>query len=238
MNANLGKFTFHLTLLVVVLVVAIPFLALAGNVPGFNFETILDSDCQVGNLNPPGAPPVPGIFTGNESYAYHIYPADQCDCVEEGFVLEAITQYLYFEDEQIPAAFFVQGSLLKAEFDASIGCWVPGPLLYQGPREVFTIVESGQATIQVLTPGIPAFPLADHYFLVLEYLGCSQALLVVDDEPMPCTEFINRGNGWEDLFNYDKSGGGKIIVFGDIVCSPLAVSTTTSTWDGIKSLYR
>ena len=224
--------------LLVAFLVLCPVFVMASDDPGYDFETVLFGDCQVGNLNPPVAPPVPGIFTGEEEYAYHIFPAEQCDCSEDGFILENITQFLFFDDLQVPANLLVQGALLKADFDPSSGCWVPGPILFEGPQITFTIVDNGPAVIQVPTDGAPALPLADHYFLVMRYLGGAEAMLVVDDLPMPCTEFINRGSGWEDLFGRDKSGGGKVIVFGDIVCSPTSVPNTESTWGGIKSLYK
>ena len=238
MIASTKIITKHLVWVVAALLVTSPFFALAADAPGYDFETIFFSDCQVGNLNPPVEPPVPGIFMGDEQYAYHIFPADQCDCSEDGFILESITQYLFFDELQVPADLLVQGALLKADFDPSNDCWVPGPLLYEGPQETFTIVDPGSVVIQVPTPNAPALPLADHYYLVMRYLGGAEALLVVDDEPMPCTEFINRGSGWEDLYGQDKSGGGKVIVFGDIVCSPTSVPTDNPTWGGIKSLYK
>lgn len=213
---------------------------LAGQAPdqGFNAEAVFFGDCQVGNLNPPVGPPAPGIFEGDEAYAYHIFPSEQCDCTEDGFILESITQYLFFEDPQIPATFLVQGALLKADFDPSNNCYRPGPLLYESPELAFTIVDNGPVAIQVPTPGAPVEILADHYFLVLRYQGGAQAELVVDDDPQPCTEYVNRGSGWQDLFGRDKSGGGKVIVYGDIVCSPTAVGATRTTWDSIKSLYQ
>ncbi len=215
-------------------------LALAGSDggSGLDLEPILTGDFQVGNLNSPVAPAVPDIFMGNEEYAFHIFPAEQTSCSEDGFILESISQRLFFDDSQVPANFVVQGVLLKADFDAGSNCWVPGPILYEGPHENFTIIDQGNVTIQVMTPGAPTLPLADHYFLVLRYEGGSDAYLVVDDQPLACTEYINRGTGWEDLNSRDKSGGGKVILYGDIVCSPTSVPNTAHSWDGIKSLYK
>jgi len=238
MVALLKSTTKHLHWLLVTLLLITPAFVMGADAPGYDFETILFGDCQVGNLNPPVGPPAGGIFMGEEEYAYHIFPADQCNCSEEGFILESITQFLFFEPNQVPANLIVRGVLLKAVFDPSSGCWVPGPVLFEGPPENFIIDDNGPVVIQVPTPGAPVLPLADQYFLVLRYQGGAEAMLVVDDEPMPCTEFINRGSGWEDLFGRDKSGGGKVIVFGDIVCSPLSVPNGNSTWGGIKSLYK
>jgi hypothetical protein len=49
---------------------------------------------------------------------------------------------------------------------------------------------------------------------------------------------LDRGQGWEDLFGFDKTGGGKSIVFGDIVYATAVVPEETETWGSIKSLYR
>lgn len=213
-------------------------LAFAGSGEPVHYHPTVLGDFQVGNLNDPVGPPVPGIFMGEEAYAYHIYPADQCDCSQEGFQLESVSQFLFFDDQQFPLTLEVQGALLKADFDAANDCFVPGPLLHEGPIETVIVQDNGTAVIQANTPDCPGFPLEDHYFLVMRYFGGAEAQLVVDDQPQPCTEYINRGNGWFDLFDRDKSGGGKVIVFGDIVCSPLSIGNTTTSWDGIKSLYK
>jgi hypothetical protein len=224
--------------LMVFILIAPLTLASSGEDAEYDFETILLGDFLVGNLNPPVAPPVPDIFMGEESYAYYIYPADQTNCTDDGFVLESITQRLFFDDQQVPANLVARGALLKADFDPVSDCWVPGPVLYEGPEETFSIIDNGSVTIQVPTPDAPNLLLADHYFLVLRYQGGGPAYLVVDDEPMPCIEYINRGAGWEDLYQRGKSGGGKVILFGDIVCSPASVPNTPDSWDAIKSLFK
>ena len=223
----------------IALMITVP-LALAGNDDdcGYDFEFIPLSDCQVGNLNPPVGPPVPDIFMGDESYAYHIFPAEQCDSNDEGFILESITQLLHFNADQVPALLNVQPSLLEAVFDTGTDCWVPGPSIYDGPIQTFSIEDCGIITIETPTPDAPALFLADHYFLALHYSGNALAQLVVDDDPQPCTEFINRGSGWEDLNGRKRSGGGKVIIFGDIIFAPASVNEISTTWDGIKSLYK
>ena len=210
----------------------------SGENSGNNIETILLGDCRVGNLNPPSGELVPDIFMGDETYAYHIFPSTLCTSNLDGYILESISQLLDFNTDQIPAAFSVQPILLSANFDSGTDCWIPGPPLYEGPTQTFSINEPGIVPVQVFTTDVPAFVMSDHYFLAMRYTGGAQAQLVVDDDPQPCTEFINRGNGWEDLFGQKRSGGGKVIVFGDIIFSPASIGNTTTTWDGIKSLYK
>ncbi len=223
----------------VTLMFSVP-MAFAGNGDdaNFDFEAVLFRDCQVGNLNPPVGPPVPDIFMGNETYAYHIIPGEQCSSNFDGFILESITQLLQFNIDQIPASLVVHPSLLMATFDTGSDCWVPGPSLYDGPSQTFNIDDNGIINIQVTTPDAPPLLLAENYFLALRYEGGALAQLVVDDDPQPCTEFINRGDGWEDLFGQKRSGGGKVIVFGDIIFAPASVEVLPTTWDGIKSLYK
>ncbi|MCP4292985.1 MAG: hypothetical protein GY780_14260 [bacterium] len=212
--------------------------ALAAVDSGQNPNPFILGDCQVGNLNPPVGPPVPDLFFGEEAYAYHVKPIDQCTSTEDGFILESVTQMLHFNTDQIPAVLIVKAALYSAQFDTPSGCWMPGITLYESMEETFTIADNGILNIQVPIASGPAYLLNDHYFLVMSYQGGAMAQLVVDDEPMPCTEFVNRGNGWQDLNGRDKSGGGKVIIFGDIVFSPASVANTQSTWDGIKSLYK
>lgn len=202
-------------------------------------------ECRIGNLNDPVGPPVPGIFMGHESYAYYVYPPETCSCQEEGFKLESVTQGLFFDDQQIPAVFNVQVLLLRAEFDPGQNCHVPGPVIFEGPEETIVIQDNGPVLLTVPTGGTPPFVFDDHYFIGLRYQGDAPGSLLVDDMPEPCIEYIDRGNGWEDLNGFDgrgasveRAGGGKVIVYGDIICSPMSVGQERRTWDAIKSLFK
>ncbi len=227
-----------LSLILLILLMATSALAAIGEDNNFDYEIIALGDCQVGNLNLPTNAPAPNIFEGDETYAYHIEPISQCTSMFDGFVLESITQLLHFNDLQLPATLIVQPSLLLADFDVGNNCWVPGPPIYDGPSQTFTFSDIGLTTVQVPTPGAPAVLLNGHYFLAMKYSGNALGQLAVDSDPQPCTEYINRGSGWEDLFGQKRSGGGKVIVFGDIIFAPATVGSTPSTWDGVKSLYK
>jgi len=205
-----------------------------------DFEPLVDpsADCIVGNLNGPALPPVENVFMGHEQYAYHIYPAEQCDCSEGGFSVEAIHQLLHFSPEQIPAEFVVRAALMTATQDGTTGCWVPDQALFVSPPINVIVIDNGIFEVMVPTPNSDIYPINAHYFLALYYEGMAEGQLAIDDQPMACTEYVNRGNGWEDLNLFAKSGGGRMIVWGDIVCGMPTVAGERSTFDAIKSLYR
>ncbi|PID79086.1 hypothetical protein CSB20_11855 [bacterium DOLZORAL124_64_63] len=194
--------------------------------------------CQVGNPNAPQGT-VSGIFNGHEAYAYYVYPPAQCDCQESGFKLENVSQGLSFDETQVPAVLNVSPLLIKAEREANQPYFVPGPILYEGPTQTITVDEAGPVLVTVPTDNIEAFPFDDHYFIGLRYEGDAPGNLQIDDEPLPGIEYILTPNGWSDLYRWRKrAGGGKVIVYGDIVCSPMGSPTESRTWDTIKSLYR
>ena len=194
-------------------------------------------DCLVGNLNDPVGEPVPNIYFGNETYAYLINPADQCACTEEGFVVESISQLVYFGPEQIPFDVTVKAYLLAAVWDNLTGCWVPGPILEESLPQTFQVDIPGTFLFNVPMDMTLGYELDVPYFLALHYAGGGPGMLVVDDQPASCTEFIDTGAGWEDLNTRGRPGGGKIILWGDIVCS-VPVAAEDNTWSTIKALYR
>jgi len=224
--------------IILVLAVLAVFVSVAFSAEDFQVPRELRNEYRIGNLNQPQGS-VPGIFNGNEAYAYYVYPPSQCECEEEGFKLLSVTQGLHFDEQQIPALLNVRALLIKAELDSSQDYYIPGDVLFEGPLQTFLIEDNGPVLVTVPTGGSEAFPFDDHYFIGLRYEGNAPGSLLIDDEPLPGIEYINTGNGWFDLYGWQKrAGGGKVIVYGDIVCSPLGVPTETRAWDGIKSLYR
>lgn len=193
---------------------------------------------SVGNLNTPVGEPLADVFFGNEDYAYLIYPPDQCTCTDNGFTLTAVNHLLFFDGTQLPVTLVVRAQLLAAQFDAANNMWRPDDVLFISDPITLTIPDNGLYQVHVPTPDAVCVPLDDHYFLSLSYEGDALGYLPLDDEPMPGIEYINLGNGWEDLFEPEKRKSGKLIVWGDVVCSPCSVPTETSSWGAIKSLYR
>lgn len=196
-------------------------------------------DCLVGNLNEPVGPPAPDIFQGHESYAYLVYPPDNCLCEQGGFTVQTITQVLYFDATQVPVTLQVQASLRLGVLDIGGTCWLPGPQVCLGPVIPVTITSPGFHWVTAPLPGCPMQPFGNHYFLSLQYLGGGPGFLAIDDAPQACTEYVERGLGWEDMFTFPaKTGGGKAIIFGDVLCGAMSVENQTGSWGSIKSLYR
>ncbi len=198
-----------------------------------------NADYQVGNLNQPEGPPLEGYFDGHQMIAYFIAPREQCDCPEGGFKLESVNHLLYFADLQEPAVFSVRAGLLAAEYDQSTASWVPGQILCESLPMTVTIQEPGIQQVQVPTAECESMSLEENYFLYLAYEIGVPAGLVVDGLPQSGIEYLDRGNGWEDMFYFpDKSGGGKHIVWGDVLCSEPVVPAEASSFDSIKAMFR
>jgi hypothetical protein len=224
----------RLFLLLVLVPVITSLLAAERPAPDLSVET----DFQVGNLNPVVPPSVAGLFTGNEKFAYLIFPPDQGTCNEGGIQLETVSMLLEFEPAQVPVTFSVRGGLLDAVWDPAMGGFVPGEEICLGLPEIYEIIEPGIYTITVAVPECSCVPWDDYYFLTLEYLDPFEALLPIDDLPEPGIVFNDKGTGWIDMFGMKRTAGGKIIVWGDVICCEPAVGNTTGTWSHVKSLYR
>jgi hypothetical protein len=192
-----------------------------------------------GNLNPPMPPAVPDVHFGEASYAYLFYPPDYGSCPLGGFRLEAVHMLLEFAPAQVPVTFTVTGGLMSAVWDPSQNMFVPGGPLCEGPPLVFTFTEPGQYEIFVPTNGACGCqPFDEYYFLSLNFLDPFNADLPTDGQPEPGVVFIDNGTGWVDMIGLGKTAGGKVIIWGDLVCCDPSIGNANSTWGGIKGLYR
>jgi hypothetical protein len=231
-----GRFALVAAFLTVTIVVTV---AAADQDAGIvNSEESARSDCQIGNLNPPAPDPVLDFFQGQESYAYHVYPPAQCDCPEGGFALESISMILYREVGVLPVNFSAAVQVFDAVPSRDRTCYVPGELLYQSEPTTISIGQTGFQTITVPAPDSPVFLFDYNYFIGIEFLDAFQIGLAVDDDDQECTAYVFRDQTWIDLFGRDRLGGGKLIIFGDIVCGEDPVATEQTTWGTLKSLYR
>ena len=52
------------------------------------------TDGQIGNLNDPVPPSVPGILVGDQVFAYLVVPAEQVSCPEGGFILQTVSMLI------------------------------------------------------------------------------------------------------------------------------------------------
>jgi hypothetical protein len=198
----------------------------------------VQAECQVGNPVEIGQPPVPELFFGNQEWAYLIYPPDQCDCPEGGFQLDRVNMDLSLNPGQVPVIFSASAFLREAIYNAETGCYVPGEVLYFSPPVTFTFDEPGVYTITVPTPETSCEVFDEHYFIGLRYLEPFLADLAIDEQPAPCTAYVDSGNGWFDFYDLRKSSTGKPIIWGDIVCCDINVPAEDGTWTEIKGLYR
>ncbi len=194
---------------------------------------------QVGNLNSPVPPAVPDLHMGLESYAYLIYPPDQASCPLGGFKLEAVHMYLEFTASQVPADFQVAGALLGAFWDPSMNMFLPEGPLCEGPVIDYHITEPGLYEIILpMDSTCGCLPFDEHYFLTVNYLTPFEADLPIDNQPEAGVVFNNDGGGWIDMIVFDKTAGGKVIIWGDLVCCDPAIGNEQNTWSEIKGLYR
>ena len=193
-------------------------------------------DCTIGNLNQP-AFFAPGIFQGDEAYAYFVEPGALCTFAGGHFSLLNVTQLLQFEDQQLPVTLQVEAAILDAVWDPGLDCFLPGGAIHASLPLTQRVEEVGVSAVTVQFDPL-ILPLERPCFLSLRYLGGGPGQLVTDDQPAPCIEYIDRGQGWEDLFTFDKTGDGKTIVFGDVVYATSTVPEATESWGAIKSLYR
>lgn len=222
------------------------FLMAASALAGAGYERpdtyIPNGDCLVGNLNPPIGPSYPDVFMGNESYAYYFNPSQGCSCPEDYFRLDTISMMVDFSEEQLPQTLVITPAMYSAVIDPGSGCLIPGVALCVGPDVTFVVNTPGIQTFTLPVTSCGPFPMVGDYFLTLNYMGGGPANLPVDDMPQACVEYINTGAGWADLFGTkssdEKTGGGKLIVFGDIICVTSTVDVEQSTWGSIKGLYR
>ncbi len=194
---------------------------------------------QVGNLNPPEPPAVPDVHLGLESYAYLFYPPDFGDCSSGGFRLEAVHMLLEFTPEQVPVTFHAAGGLISADWDSALDMFVPGGQLCEGQPFDFHFTEPGQYEIILPVQGACGCqPFNEHYFLSVKYFDQFGADLPTDGQPEAGVVFINNSGNWIDMIGLGKTAGGKVIIWGDLVCCDPPIGNDMGTWSGIKGLYR
>lgn len=194
---------------------------------------------QIGNLNDPVPPSLPGLLNGDQSFAYLVFPSEQVSCPEEGFRLERINMYLDFQPDQVPQVVTLNCGLIGAIWDDQQQAWVPGPSVCASEDFEILVTEPGLQVVSCPVQGACGCqPINQPFFLNLTYVGPAAANLVTDGQPQPGIVYWDLGNGYVDMYGVDKTATGKTIIWGDIVCCTYSVGNENSTWSGIKSLYR
>ena len=176
--------------------------------------------CQVGNLADPVPPSVPGVFQGDQIFAYLIHPVEQCDCPEEFVQLQNLNMWLDFDTSMVPVNFSVHPGLRPAVYDFSIDQWVPDGYFYEGLPTTITVREPGPFQLQVPAINAGWFNVHEYFFLTLTFETPFAANLLCDDMDQPGIAYVSAdGEFWFDLFDPEKTSGGKPIIWGDVLCS-------------------
>lgn len=196
-------------------------------------------DAVIGNLNDP-THVLPDYVTGQESFAYLVYPPEQASCPEGGFTMETIRMWLGFTLDDVPVTFQARGRLLEATLDPFTGQWVPGPVICE--TAVFEVTVTDDGLFELVLPFLPGdcgpLLLDAHYFLAVDLLTPLVADLPLDSQPEAGVAYQNTGQGWVDMDGLKRADSGKIIIWGDIVCSAPPVGNARDTWGAVKGLYR
>jgi len=136
-------------------------------------------------------------------------------------------------------------------FDAAVGIATAThcsmPICCDSPLYEYCV--SDVYTITIDTPGLYdlALPLTCEcafvnyaYFLTFHFLTpFAEGMrpdLITDDVPWECKSYNDYGAGWEDLFGYSMPGG--TVMYADAACCEQPVGGESTTWGGVKSLYR
>ncbi|HPF36782.1 MAG TPA: hypothetical protein PLH84_15265 [Candidatus Krumholzibacteria bacterium] len=194
---------------------------------------------SIGNLNEPVPPSLAGLLTGDQSFAYLVFPQEQVSCPERGFRLEFVNMYLDFQADQVPQVLKMSSGLVDAVWDEQQQAWVPGQSACAAQQFELLITEPGLQVVSCPVQGSCGCQTVEQpYFLNLSFLGAAAANLVTDGQPQPGIVYWDQGNGWTDMYGVDKTATGKTIIWGDIVCCAYSVGNENRTWSGVKSLYR
>lgn len=66
-----------------------------------------------------------------------------CSACSAGFTVEAVHMYLQFGTEDVPVTFDAAVDFEEGAWDASLGCWTPGPEICTSPVYSVTIDAPG-----------------------------------------------------------------------------------------------
>ena len=176
-------------------------------------------------------------FLGYEDYAIPINAGDSgCNC-GEGVTVTAIHMLLALDDL---ANFSVAVAVLDAETDGA-GCLSPGVEIAVSPAYTVTGLTGGLAYYDIAIPiTAPCATVNDAQFIAMYFLDDNNGQfcgIPVTDPPNACFGYNDYGNGYEDLV-VDYGFQGDIMIWADMECCAEPVSTESSTFGNVKSLFR
>ncbi len=199
---------------------------------------LAQSGGRIGNLNDP-VQTVPDLLTGNQSFAYLVFPAEQVSCPDGGCALQNVFMYLDFTPEQVPQLITVSGGFISAESDGD-GGWIPGDDICVSPPMQIEILEPGPQVIVIPVADIcGCVPVDQPYFLNVNFEDDANGGIPIDNEPQAGVVYWDLGDGYTDMIDVivDKTSDGKVIIWGDILCC-IVVGNEAQSWDNVKSLFR
>ena len=176
-------------------------------------------------------------FLGSENYAVPINAADSgCSC-GEGVTVTTIHILLALDNL---ANLDVAAAVLDAETDGA-GCLSPGVEIAVTPAYNFSGLTGGLAYYDIAIPiDAPCATVGDAQFIAVYFLNDNGGQffgLPISAPANNCFGYNDFGGGHEDLVaGYGFAGD--ILIWADMECCAEPVSTESSSFGNIKSLFR
>lgn len=175
-------------------------------------------------------------FLGFENYAIPINAADSgCNCAE-GVTVTTIHMLLALDEF---ANLDVAAAVLDANTDGA-GCLSPGAEIAVSAAYTFTGIPSlGYYDIAIPITA-PCATVGDAQFIAVYFLNDNDSQffgIPITDPPNVCVNYNDWGAGYVDVV--DGYGfAGDMLIWADMECCAEPVSTESSTFGNVKSLFR
>ena len=152
------------------------------------------------------------FWSGNESYAFFINPADYTCACDPGFNVRGVHMWLDLSTSSHPT---VRAHLAEAEGGGS--CFTPGAIL--STSDPFTVSVGSNGLHDVEIPcDFACQEMNVNYFLIVEFLDANGPVgLPFDNSSQDCVNYVERGGGWEDLVDVHNFWG-DIYIWADVDC--------------------
>ena len=200
---------------------------------------LLDGDCRAGSFDLDGYQGYYSNFWGAaDAYAALIRPGDgSCACTE-GVTVQDVHAIFRVN---MSTVFVVQAEVWSAQ-DLGGGCLAPlAPLAASAPIQYSDFPGTGNVNMEIPLGG-PCMDPADDYFVVVRFLPGTVGALIgvpVDSSPDACTTWVDRTGlaGWHDpVMEYDWVGNP--YVYADLNCCADPIANESTSWGGLKGLFR
>jgi len=176
----------------------------------------LDGDCRYGTFSGQVQGHYDTWWTGNESYAVLLDPANHPACAcGSGFNVRALHMALHLAPASMPA---IRASLAAA----ADGCGGPGAILQSSaPLQVTNIPAEGYYDVEIPVD-FTCRSTAGRYFIVFEFLNAAGPVgIPVNFTPRACVNFNDWGEGWADLVS-EYGMLGDLLMWADVDCCEVA----------------